>query len=70
MWCLVQAWAALVQSILQLIASGQDLWCAHTKHAEFIRLIQQDKSVEDAVVAVLALPKPTPEASNPGSSRF
>lgn len=64
---LVQAWAALVQSIPQLIASGQDASGVLTKHAEFIRLIQQDKSVEDAVVAVLAPPKPTPEASNPGS---
>jgi len=63
---LVQAWAALVQSIPQLIASGQDASGVLTKHAEFIKLVSEGKSVEDAVVEVLA-PQTAPGVSSPGS---
>lgn len=65
---LVQAWAALVQSIPQMVAAGQDVSGIITKHAEFIKLVGEGKSVEEAVQTALAPKEPPPGASSPGPS--
>lgn len=64
---LVMAFSALVQAIPQMVAAGQDPSAILSKHAEFIDMVQKGKSIEDAVTAVLAPPKPPPGAPNPGA---
>jgi len=62
---IIQAFAALSQSIPQLAAMGGDATAPIIQQAKFIELLQRGKSVEEAAIAALKPPEPPPTAAAP-----
>jgi hypothetical protein len=57
---LIQSFAALSQSIPQMVAAGGDATTVINQQAVFIRLLQKGKSVEDAAAEAIKPPPPPP----------